>query len=57
MSRFESLLSSFDLDNRLIGSFGEITANINDEINWETINGIMSKKRTESLGFLEKSLK
>lgn len=57
MSRFESLLSSFDLDNRLIGSFGEITANINDEINWETINGIMSKKRTESLGFLEKSLR
>ena len=57
MSRFESLLSSFGLDNRLIESFGEITANIIDEINWKTINSIMSKKRTESLGFLEKSLK
>lgn len=57
MSRFQSLLSLFNLNNRLIGSYDEI-ANISlEEINWETINGIISKKRTESLGFLEKSLK
>lgn len=53
MSRFESLLGMFGLEDRLIPSTGELTHNV---INWEKVNTILQDKRKESIDFLRKHL-
>lgn len=56
MSRFESLLSSFGLENRLVTGFADITGNIRKTINWENVNMILADKRNTSMGFLDSVL-
>lgn len=53
ISRFESLLGMFGLEDRLIPSTGELTHNV---INWEKVNTILQDKRKESIDFLRKHL-
>lgn len=57
MSRFESLLKLFDLENRLVDIDSIDKKDINEPINWEIVNGILEKKRKESLNLLLESLK
>jgi exopolysaccharide biosynthesis predicted pyruvyltransferase EpsI len=58
ITRLYSLLKIFGLENRIIHSVEEITAEkINMPVNWESVNKIHKEKREESLKFLEKLLK
>ena len=54
MSRFYSLLSIFNLENRLIKSYQEIS--MNDSINWEKVNKRRIELQKASIEFLKKSL-
>ena len=53
ISRFESLLGMFGLEDRLVPSTGDFTHNV---INWEKVNTILQDKRKESMDFLRKNL-
>lgn len=53
MSRFESLLEMFGLEDRLVPSTGEPTHN---SIDWEKVNTILQYKRKESVDFLREQL-
>lgn len=57
MSRFVSLLSEFGLDNRLIDSYDEVKSRMIKNINWQSVNAILKKDRTESVAFLNKILR
>ncbi|MEW8459533.1 MAG: polysaccharide pyruvyl transferase family protein, partial [Candidatus Thiodiazotropha endolucinida] len=57
LTRFVSLLKMFDLENRLLHSTDQITAElINENIDWDRVNSILSQKRQEALVFLTVSL-
>ncbi|MBT3042066.1 MAG: polysaccharide pyruvyl transferase family protein [Candidatus Thiodiazotropha sp. (ex Codakia orbicularis)] len=57
LTRFVSLLKMFDLENRLLHSADQITAElINEKIDWDRVNSILSQKRQEALVFLTGSL-
>lgn len=57
ISRFNSLLSQFQLNDRLIMSINDISCNIFNEINWGHINLLLEEKRELSLKFLFQNLK
>ncbi|MGO3184231.1 MAG: polysaccharide pyruvyl transferase family protein [Aequorivita sp.] len=59
MARFESLLSMFGLEDRLISDNLEnvkIESLINKEINWEKVNQILDKEKAKALDFLKTNL-
>ncbi len=57
VARFESILELFDLKDRYITSFSEVSENlISKEINWEKVNNKLKEMRKFSESFLEKSL-
>ena len=54
MARFESLLSLFDLQNRLIT---DVPRNIHENIDWYCVNKKLSELKIESIEFLTTNLK
>lgn len=58
MARFESLLQTFNLSERLIKdpTSVDISLLLNTEINWENINEVIRLKKRESLNFLAEAL-
>ena len=58
MARFESLLETFNLSERLISDVQsvDIDSLLKKHINWEDVNEIISSERDASLKFLEKAL-
>ena len=58
-ARFESLLSMFGLEDRLVVSFDDFEArkeNLMKEIDYGRVYAILEKKRQESMSFLQESL-
>ena len=55
-SRIESLLSLFQLENRLIASYSDLESVIDTPIDYRTIDSIKSQWQEKSLLFLENSL-
>lgn len=56
-ARFESLLGAFNLTDRLLESFEDLTdKKIEKKIDWISINQILDQKRKESFSFLAESL-
>lgn len=57
LARLSSLLRIFNLENRLVSSFDELTDEIiSDRVEWNHINNIISGKRKESVCFLSDNL-
>lgn len=56
LARIESLLKSFGIDNRLVCSTDDINAILRQDIPWDSVRGILAKKRREGLEFLRESL-
>lgn len=58
MARFESLLETFNLSERLISDIHsvDIDSLLKMQINWEEVNEIISSERNKSLNFLDKAL-
>lgn len=58
MARFESLLETFNLSERLVNDIQsvDIDSLLKMHIDWEDINEIISSKRNASLSFLKKAL-
>lgn len=52
MSRFKSLLKMFELEERLISEYDDISLP-NDDINWEKVEKILSLKKKLSFNFLK----
>ena len=55
MSRFKSLLKMFDLEERLISEYNDISLPDND-INWEKVEKIHSMKKKMSFNYLKHHL-
>lgn len=56
-TRFQSLLKSFNLEDRMLSSFEDLNnSNLNREIDWESVNKILEDKRKISNSFLSKAL-
>lgn len=53
MTRFESLLSQFDLTDRLVSSVDEVMLKMEEDINWDAVNGKLHSLRMHSMKFLE----
>lgn len=54
LSRFDTLLSHFGLENRLVlESYGNIAALVDTEIDWISVNNIMAEKRNLALKYIE----
>ena len=51
-SRFDTLLSYFDLKNRQVSSIEDVSDIIENEINWEDVNLKLDKLKSASLDFL-----
>lgn len=56
-TRFESLLSIFGLENRIIDSYINVESLYNSSINWTNVNSILNEERNKSINFLRESLK
>ena len=56
LSRMQSLLSLFGLENRLMTSFEDIKDSINSSIDWVAVNQQWNDLRKKSLDFITKSL-
>jgi len=58
ITRFSSLLKMFNLENRMILNFGELTTEkIISEIDWKLVNNITKKEQTKARSFIENALK
>lgn len=56
-TRFESLLKAFDLSDRMLSSYKELTeSKLKNTIDWTSVNQILDQKRKESYSFLFESL-
>ena len=56
MARFTSLLSLFDLSDRLISSLEEVEEKIEIVIDWNSINERLKSLREKSLSYLFSNL-
>ena len=56
MSRFDSLLNMFGLENRLV-DINYIADYVEKEIDWGHVDSVLSKKREEAFQFLNQALK
>ena len=57
MSRFESLLNTFGLTNRLVQSKSEVEKSTCQEIDWNSVNNKLIQNREKSLSFVIRNLK
>lgn len=57
MTRFKSLLDTFNLQNRMIENLAELHSIINTPINWENVNCIRAEKKILSIEYLKSNLK
>lgn len=57
MARFESLLTLFELEDRLVSSPSEVNKVLKAPIDWERVNSIHKQMKEKSLSFLTKNLK
>ena len=55
-ARFESLLSLFALEDRLVSSPCEVNKVLQATIDWDRVNSIRKQKKEESLSFLTNNL-
>lgn len=55
MSRFDSLLNMFGLENRLV-DINDIANYVEKEIDWEHVDSILAQKREEAFSFLNHAL-
>lgn len=55
MSRFESLLNMFGLENRLV-DINDIADYVEKEIDWEHVDSVLAQKREEAFQFLNQAL-
>lgn len=55
MSRFDSLLNMFGLENRLV-DINDIADYVEKEIDWEHVDSILEQKREEAFQFLNQAL-
>lgn len=55
MSRFDSLLNMFGLENRLV-DINDIANYVEKEIDWEHVDSILEQKREEAFSFLNHAL-
>lgn len=56
MTRFQSLLNIFGLENRLITEYKEVEKVINTPINWSKVNTIKKEWQQRSLNFIKENL-
>ena len=56
MSRFVSLLEVFELQDRIVGSMSEFKKKPLNEIDWNSVNPILSVRRKEANEFLKTAL-
>ena len=56
MARFESLLTLFELEDRLVSSPGEVNKVLQATIDWDRVNSIRKQMKEKSLSFLTKNL-
>ena len=56
MARFHSLLSLFNLENRLVSSEEVQTVDLNQSINWDFVNARRAEMVAESKNFLLNNL-
>lgn len=57
-TRFQSLLKSFSLEDRMLSSFEDLKESILEkEINWKAVNQILDERRSLSSSFLSEGLK
>lgn len=57
MTRFNSLLDTFELHNRMIDNIANVHSIVNTSINWENVNKIRSEMKCYSLEYLKANLK
>lgn len=59
LSRFESVLKMFGLEDRLVVDIGEVNVEeyIKEEIDWDKINNVLEKERAKAFNFLRDNLK
>lgn len=57
MTRFDSLLATFKLNDRMFTSINEVSSIIDKKISWDNVNNILKSKRIEAFNFLTSSLK
>ena len=57
MNRFNSLLDTFELHNRMIENIANVHSIVNTSINWEKVNRIRSEMKCYSLEYLKANLK
>ena len=54
LARFSSLIKMFNLENRMILNFGELTTEkINSEIDWKLVNIYKKKEQMRARSFIE----
>ena len=56
MARFDSLLTLFELEDRLVSSPCEVNKVLQATIDWDRVNSIRKQKKEESLSFLTNNL-
>lgn len=57
LSRFNSLLSLFKLNHRIVSSRDDVDGLLKEAIDWDRINNILDEERERSIAFLKKNLK
>ena len=56
MSRFDSLLNMFGLENRLV-DINDMKDYVEKEIDWGHVDSVLAQKREEAFQFLNQALK
>ena len=59
LSRFQSLLKMFGLEDRLVTDINSVNIDnfAEKEIDWESVNEVLEKERVKAVGFLKVNLK
>lgn len=57
MARFDSLLDTFELRNRMITDITGIDSVMNTPVDWEKVNRIRSERKLKSIEFIKSNLK
>ena len=57
MTRFNCLLDTFELHNRMIDNVADVHSLVNTPIGWENVNRIREEMKTYSIQFLKSNLK
>ena len=57
MARFESLLTLFELEERIVSTKEEATKAISEPIDWERVNEVHRQWKEKSMSFLNNNLK